>query len=136
MCVCVCVSVFLCVCVSVRLSVPCSCKRFLGNYLGHHHQTWHGDYLRHEMNHVFIILTLTFIQLQGRTNLNHENNKCSIISETVRGMPINFAVKVVRQKVYIILYQSDGLALHSRSPLCLKRDNYLNCTIIAISRTI
>ena len=30
------------------------------------------------MHHVLIILTLTFIQ--GHTDLNHENNKCSIIS--------------------------------------------------------
>ena len=33
------------------------------------------------MYHVFIILTLTFIQ--GHTDLNRENNKCLIISETV-----------------------------------------------------
>ena len=32
------------------------------------------------MHHVLIILTLTFIQ--GHTDLNHENNKCLIISET------------------------------------------------------
>ena len=34
------------------------------------------------MHQLFIILTLTFIQ--GDTYLNHENNKCSIISETVQ----------------------------------------------------
>ena len=32
------------------------------------------------MHHVLIILTLTFIQ--GRTDLNYESNKCSIISKT------------------------------------------------------
>ena len=34
------------------------------------------------MQHVLIILTLTFIH--GYTDLNGENNKCSIISETVQ----------------------------------------------------
>ena len=36
-----------------------------------------ASYMR--MHHVLIILTLTFIQ--GHTYLDHENNKCSIISE-------------------------------------------------------
>ena len=43
------------------------------------------------MHHVLIILTLTFIP--GHTDLNHENNKCSVISETVQAIPIKFAVK-------------------------------------------
>ena len=51
------------------------------------------------MHHVLIIWTLTFIE--GHTNLNHENNKCSIISETVQAITITFAVKVVRLKFYI-----------------------------------
>ena len=33
------------------------------------------------MHHILIILTLTFIQ--GHTALNHENNTCLIISETI-----------------------------------------------------
>ena len=33
------------------------------------------------MHHVLIILALPFIQ--GHTDLNHENNKCLIISETI-----------------------------------------------------
>ena len=45
------------------------------------------------MHHMLIILTLTFIQ--GHTDLNHENNKCLIILETVQAMPIKFAVKIV-----------------------------------------
>ncbi|MCK5920367.1 MAG: hypothetical protein KAG66_05465, partial [Methylococcales bacterium] len=45
------------------------------------------------MHRVLIMLTLTFIQ--GRTDLNRENNKCSIISETVQAIPIIFAVKIV-----------------------------------------
>ena len=72
------------------------------------------------MHHVLIILTLIFIQ--GHTELNHENNKCSIISETVEATSIRFAVKIVRLKVYTIFSQSDDLALHSRSQLCLKLD--------------
>ena len=46
------------------------------------------------MHRVLIILTLTIIQ--GHTHLTHENNKCSIISETVQAIPIKFAVKIVR----------------------------------------
>ena len=53
------------------------------------------------MHCVIIILTLTFIQ--GHTYLNHENNKCSIISGTIQAMPITFTVKIVRLKVYMTI---------------------------------
>ena len=33
--------------------------------------------------------------IQGHTDLNHENNKCLILSETVQAMPVKFAVKIV-----------------------------------------
>ena len=49
-------------------------------------------------------------------------------------MPIQFAVKIVRLKVYIIFSHSDDLALHSGSQLRLKLDKYQTGTIIAISR--
>ena len=51
------------------------------------------------MHHVLITLTLTFIQ--GHTYFNHKNNKYLIISETIQAMPIRFAVKIVRLKVYV-----------------------------------
>ena len=47
------------------------------------------------MHPVFILLTLTFIQFQGHTDLNHAHNTCLIISETVQAMAIKFAVKIV-----------------------------------------
>ena len=72
------------------------------------------------MHHMLIILTMTFIQ--GHTDLNHENNKCSIISETVQAIPIEFAVRIVRLKVYIIFF-AVFLQLH------LKLDKCLACTI-------
>ena len=50
---------------------------------------------------MFIILTLTFIQ--GHTDLNHENNKWFIISETVHPMRINIVVKIIRLKVYMTI---------------------------------
>ena len=40
------------------------------------------------MHHMLIILTLTFIQ--GHTDLNHEKNKCLIISETIQAIPFKF----------------------------------------------
>ena len=46
-----------------------------------------------------VLITLTGAFIQGHTDLNRKNNKCSIISETVQAMPINFAVKTVRLKV-------------------------------------
>ena len=50
--------------------------------------------------------------MQGLTDLNDDNNKCSIISETVQAMPVKFAdVKIVRLKVFIIFSQSGNLAL-------------------------
>ena len=51
------------------------------------------------MHHVLIILTLTFIQ--GHTDLNHENNKCMIISNIIQALPITFAAMIVRLKVYM-----------------------------------
>ena len=48
------------------------------------------------MHHVSIILTLAFAQ--GHTHLNHQNNKCSIISETFQTMTSKFDVKIVRAK--------------------------------------
>ena len=52
------------------------------------------------MHQVLIILTLTFIQ--GHTDLIVSYTKCSIISETFEAMPIKFALKIIRLKVYKI----------------------------------
>ena len=51
---------------------------------------------------MLIILTSTFIQL-GHIDLKHETNTCSIISGTIQAMPIMFAVKMVRLKVYMTI---------------------------------
>ena len=48
-------------------------------------------------HHVLIILILAFSQ--GHTDRTRENNKCIIISETIKAMSIKFAVKIVRLKV-------------------------------------
>ena len=56
------------------------------------------------MRHVLIIFTLTCIQ--GNTDLNHDNNKCLIISETTQAIPIKFAVKIVRLKVNMTIVSS------------------------------
>ena len=52
------------------------------------------------MQRMLIILTLTLIQ--GHTDINHGNSQCSMILETFQAMPIKFAVKIVRLKVYHI----------------------------------
>ena len=52
-----------------------------------------------KIHHVSITLTLTSIQ--GYTYLNHKNNKCLIISETIQAMPIIFTVEIVRLNVYM-----------------------------------
>ena len=45
--------------------------------------------------------------MQVHTDFNHENNKCSIISETVQSVPIKFAVKqFIRLTDYIIIFAS------------------------------
>ena len=59
------------------------------------------------MHHVLMILTLT--STQGRINLNHDNNKCLIISEIIQA--ITFAVKIVRLKVYMTIAHSITLTL-------------------------
>ena len=50
------------------------------------------------VHHVLIISTLT---IEGHTALNHENNKCLIISETSQAMCIKFVVKIVQLKVNV-----------------------------------
>ena len=80
------------------------------------------------MHYMLIILTLAFTQ--GHTDLNRENDKCSITSETVQEMPIKFAVKIGKRKVYIICSQSNDLInLHSRSQLHLIFYLYYNSNI-------
>ena len=64
------------------------------------------------MHQVLMILTLTFIQ--GHTYVNHESDKCSIISECVKAMPIKFAVKVVQLKVHIFVLSSMTLLFNQR----------------------
>ena len=76
-----------------------------------------------KMHHMLIILTLAFVQ--GHTDLDHESNKYSMISETVKAMAIKFAVKAIRLKVYISFSQSDDFALYARSQLRLKLDKCL-----------
>ena len=66
------------------------------------------------------VVLLNYVDIDRHTDLSHENNKCSIILETVQAMAITFAVKIVRLKVYIIFSQSDDLDLHSRSKLRLR----------------
>ena len=65
------------------------------------------------MYHMQTTLTLTFVE--SHTDLTHENNKCSTISETVQAMPNKFAVNIVRRKVNLNFCQSDDVDLHSRS---------------------
>ena len=72
------------------------------------------------MHHMIMILTSTFIQ--GQTDLNHENNEGLIISETIQAMPITFAVRIVRLKVYVTIASPMTLTLHSRSQVRLKLD--------------
>ena len=49
-----------------------------------------------------------------------------IICESFPAVPILFAVKIVRLKVYVIVSQSDDLDLQSRSQLRLKVDKSFN----------
>ena len=61
--------------------------------------------------------------IQGHADLNHDNNKCFIISETIQAMPITFAVKIARVKVHMTI------AVRLQLSLCLKLDNFLTCNI-------
>ena len=57
--------------------------------------------------------------------------------ETVKAVPIMFAVKVVPLKVYIIFSQSDDIdKVTTASQLRLRHDKRLTCTIIVKSWTI
>ena len=54
---------------------------------------------------------INYIDLQGHTYLNHENNKCFTILETIQVMFIKFAVKIVRLKVYMVIASAMTLTL-------------------------
>ena len=87
------------------------------------------------MHRVLIIATLTFT-IQRDTDVNHENHKCSIISETVQAIPHQVCCEDSPTKGLYNRFQSDDLALHSRSPVRFKRDKVVTCTTITISRTV
>ena len=76
MCVCVCVSEE-CVCVSLASESSETVEVIIVNL---------GTVIASDMimHHVLIVLTLTFIQ--GLTDLNHENNKYLIVSETIQAI--------------------------------------------------
>ena len=76
-CLCVCLSVCVCVCVSLASDSSETIKDIIIK-LG---MVTVSDMRIH---HVLILLTLT--NIQGLTDINHENNKCSIISETKYGL--------------------------------------------------
>ena len=119
MCVCVCVCVCECVrasvcvrpCVCVRVCVRvcalvcasvCACVRVSVSVYLVSDSSETGEVLVIKlgmvtashmlMHHVLVILTLAFTQ--GHTDLNHENKKCSIISETIQAIPMMFTVKI------------------------------------------
>ena len=82
---------------------------------------------------VVIILTLSFIK--GHTDLNHENNKCLIILQTVQAMPMKFDIKIVRLKIFIIVASSVNLTF-AQGHSCLKLYQFLTCSLLVIYRTI
>ena len=66
----------------------------------------------------------------GHTGVEHENNNCSIISETVQAMPIKFVVKIDRLNVYNYdLCQSDDLETCKRSGGSDNREHVIACPL-------
>ena len=78
------------------------------------------------MHHVLIILTF----IQGHTYRIHENNKCLIISETIQGMPIKFALQIVLLKVYMTIASPLTLTFIQGHKCVSDKVNYfLTCNI-------
>ena len=73
------VSVCLCVCVRVSLSLRSDSSETVEATIIKLGTVSPSDM---RMHHMLIMLTLTFIQ--GHTDVNHEKNKCFIISETIQ----------------------------------------------------
>ena len=74
----VCLSVCVCVCVRVSLSLGSDSSETVEAII----KLGTVSPSDTRMHHMLIMLTLTFIQ--GHTDVNHENNKCFIISETIQ----------------------------------------------------
>ena len=86
----------------------CPLQAILRKLLSHHHQigtvTASGT-IMHKVLIIIIDLDLPSFKV-SHTHLNHENNKGSIISTTFRAMTIKCAVKIVRLKVYTVIFSS------------------------------
>ena len=92
------------------------------------YQTWQCDCLSYQNASRINFLDLTLNQ--GHTHLNHENNNCLIISETVHAMPIKFAVKIIWPAVHnhsSVRWTSPSLKVTTVFKLL-----FLTCTIILI----
>ena len=77
---------------------------------------------------------MLIILIDGHTDFNHENNKCSI---HFRNCSSNaHQIRCEDSPTKGIFCQSSDLALHSLSQLRLELDNVVTCGIIAVSRTI
>ena len=97
---------FACVCVSVSVSLASDSAQTIKVII----VKLASDMLMH---HVLITLTFTFIQ--GDIYPNHENNKCSIISETIQAMLIKFADTCFSNLTAVYLPYLDDLDLDARS---------------------
>ena len=132
-CVCVCVYVPVCLCVCVCVSIASEFSETVKSSSSNLLRSLASDI---GMRHVFIVLTLHCSQ--GHTNLNRENNKCSIIAKKTpfQTMPITFDVIHSPTKGMYNLCQSDDLDLHSWTHLRLKLDKVATCSLIVSRATL
>ena len=71
---------------------------------------------------------VTYIDLDlHSSSLNHEYNKCSVISKTVQTMPIKFAVKRVRLKRYISSFLSPMILIFTSLHNSTESQTWTNC---------
>ena len=107
-----------CVCLSVCVYFPH--KRFLGNYHTHHHQTWHGNCLRHDnASHVNYI----DLSLHSRSQINILRKKDPRWKELVMWsiwdfLPHHIAIYILQKSSYFCSYVIE-MSLRDNLVLCL-----------------
>ena len=113
--------VCLCVCVCLSVCVYFPHKRFLGNYhTHHHHQTWHGNCLRHDnASHVNCI----DLYLHSRSQINILRKKDPRWKELVMWsiwdfLPHHIVIYILQKSSYFCSYVIE-MSLRDNLVLCL-----------------
>ena len=123
-CLSICMSTCLSACLSVSHSQAIPRKRLMKVIIIKIGTVTISDMGMHNLLTIIIILTLTFIQ--GRTYLNNVTVNIRLFQKRFQAMPIKFALKIVRLKVYILILASPMALTFPQGHNCVSNFTNLN----------